>query len=194
MPLLDEDLYQNFVQVDEDETVADALEKLQAEGSDDRWHVLVTGGPGTFSVLKVSELRKWLKSMGPALFDLRFADLRDRLPEVPAIQRQEVGIGAAERMALKSPGGVVVALQDAEVLGFVHQASKSVEPFPGSTMGQLYGDYITQSPDARAEWRPAGVEPPACPHCGHQGFYRYRVEDGTLACSACGKVIPEQTA
>ncbi len=191
MPLLDEDLYQNFVQVDEDETVADALEKLPAQGGDDRWHVLVTRGPETFSVLKVSELRKWLKRVGPALFDLRFADLRERLPESPAVQRQELGIGAAERMALKS-GGMLVALEKMQVVGCVYVAPKRGEVFPGSTMGQLYGDYITQAPDARAEWRPAGVEPPTCPHCGHQGFYRYRVEDGTLACSACRQIIPER--
>ncbi|MFQ6101167.1 MAG: hypothetical protein ACE5OS_08025 [Anaerolineae bacterium] len=192
MPLLDEDLCRNFVQVNEDDTVADALERLRAQGGDDHWRIFVTHGPDIFSVLKVGELKKWLKSIGPALFDLRFADVQDWLPEAPAVQQQAVGIGAAEQMALKSPGGVVVALQGMQVAGCLYVAAKRGEVFPGSTMAQLYGEYISQAPDARAEWQPADVEPPVCPHCNHRGFYRYRVEDGTFYCSECGRTVPEQ--
>jgi hypothetical protein len=192
MPLMDRDLQRDFVQADENETVADALKRLRAQGGGDEWHVFVACGPETFSALQVRHLKQWFKHLGPALFNLRFSELRDRLAEAQVVQRQVIDIETANRMALRSPASVVVALQEAQVEGYVHAAVKSVaEVFPGSTMGQLYSNYITQHPNARAEWQPAGVEPPICPLCNYQGFYRYRAEDGAFVCSACGGVVPE---
>ncbi len=191
MPLRDEDLDRNFVVVDAQDTVAAALEKLTASGGGDDWHIFIRRGPDKFGVLEVSRLKEMLPRLGPNLFELTFAQLQHLAPELPAIQQEAVGLGTAERWAQKSPAGALVVMRGAEVTGrFSVAAKRGGEVFPGSSMGQLYGDYINTAPDARAEWRPAGVEPPTCPHCGYKGFYRYNAEDGTYLCARCGKTIP----
>jgi len=194
MPLLDEDLNHDFIQVDKEETVASTLEKLKAQGGDDYWRIFVAYGPDALGVLKVGELKKWLQRVGPALFDLRFADLQDGLPEARVRQQEQVAdIDEAERMAFQSPAGVMAALRGSQVLGFIFVAAKRAdEAFPGSTMGQLYGEYISQAPDARATWQPADLKKPVCPHCNHRDFYRYRVTDDTFVCASCGQAIPEE--
>lgn len=191
MPLLDEDLDKRFVQVEKDETVGSALAKLQAQGGDDDWLICVTGDPSTVGVVGAGAMKGWLERMGPPLFELRFADLWNRLSQARAVQQEAVGIGAAERLALRSPGGVLVVLRGEEVAGCVRVTVKrGDETFPGSSMAQLYGEYISQAPDQRAKWQPSGVEPPVCPHCGHRGFYRYDATDGSFRCAECGQTIP----
>jgi len=190
MPLREGDFDRKFVLVKEGDTVAAALERLKAQDGGDNWHIFVALGPGKFGLLRVGELKRQLELIGPALFDLTFADLQALMHEPRVVQQEAVGIGTAERWAYGSPDGVLVVMRGDEVVGRLHVATKrGAETFPGSTMGQLYGDYISTSPDARARWRPAGVEPPTCPHCGHKGFYRYRAEDGAYYCAKCGETI-----
>ncbi|HDN81004.1 MAG TPA: hypothetical protein ENG33_11125 [Chloroflexi bacterium] len=190
MPLREEDFDRKFVVVGEQDTVADALEKLKTQGGGDEWHIFIRRTPERFGVVEVTRLKEMLAHLGPNLFELTFAQLRPIAPDIPAVQQDAVGLGTAERWAHKSPGGALVVMRGEEVIGRFYIATKrGSEVFPGSSMGQLYGDYINTAPDARAQWRPAGIEPPTCPHCGHQGFYRYDAENNAYKCAKCGEII-----
>ena len=107
---------------------------------------------------------------------------------VPAatLAQNTIGIGTAERRALNDPQGVLLIFQGETLIGRLYRgARRGGDPFPASTMDQLYGSYVDTHRDARATWTPSGVEPPACPHCGYVGFYRYRPEDGASLCASC---------
>jgi hypothetical protein len=189
MPIEDHHLDPKFIHVTQDQTVAEALEALNARGGTDNWHFFVAREGGGFGVLKVVRLKEQLAQLGPALFDIVFSQLIGPVPEGRVVQQQQMGIGTAERWALNAPERVLVVMRDEEIAGRLYMAARSSDPFPGSNMGQLYGDYISTHLDARSQWRPVGTEPPTCPHCGHVGFYRYRASDKKQYCDNCGESI-----
>jgi hypothetical protein len=190
MPLLDSDFDQKFVHVKQEDTVAQALGDLRDRGGEDDWHFVVERPGNEFGVLKVGQLKEYLAQLGPALFELTFAQLGSRVLHGRIAQQEQIGIGTAEKWALEDAQGVLVVMQGNKVAGRLYKAAaRGADPFPASTMNQLYGDYIDTHLDARSRWRPAGVEPPTCPHCGHQGFYRIRPEDGVSYCDECGETV-----
>jgi len=192
MPLREDDVERAFVQVSEEDTVADALEKLRHQCGNDQWYVVVAQGEETFGVIKVGALRAMLEQVGPALFEMPFAELGERLTEPETRDQRSVGIGMAERLALRSSAGLMIATDEDRVEGYVRGLTKrGGEIFPGSSMGQLYGDYISQDADARADWEPAGVEEPICPACGYEGFYTYDAARAAFVCKSCGQPAPE---
>ena len=190
MSILDDDLDQKFVRVAEGLTVGEALADLNARGGEDDWHFFVERPGNKFGVLKVGQLKEYLAQLGPTLFELTFAQLGSRVPDGRIAQQEKIGIGTAEKWALEDAQGVLVVMRGDKIAGRLYMAvERGADPFPASTMGQLYGDYIDTHLDARSRWRPAGVEPPTCPHCGHQDFYRYRVENGMSYCTGCGQDV-----
>jgi hypothetical protein len=191
MPILDKHLDQEFIPVKENLTVAEALEALNAQGGGDNWHLFVTRPGGAFGVLHVGRLKELLADVGAVLFDLTFADLKEWVPEGRVVQQEQMGIGMAERWALRAPERVLVVMRGEEIVGRLYKPQRRAGPFPGSSMSQLYGDYINTAQDARSKWRPAGVAPPTCPHCEHTGFFRYRARDKALYCANCGRAIPK---
>lgn len=189
MPLLDSDFDQKFVRVKEEDTVSQALEVLRTQGGGDDWHLIVERPGKKLGVLGIDRLKEYLAQLGPALFDLTFEQLEARVPAASVAQRK-IGIGTAEKRALADSQGVLVVMDGEEIVGRLSKAAeRGADPFPASNMGQLYGDYINTHLDARASWRPKGVKLPKCPHCGHIGFYRYRVADSMSYCDHCGKTI-----
>lgn len=191
MPLLDQDFDRKFICVDEGETVAAALDVLETQGGQDTWHIFVAREEG-FGVIPVKGLKELLSKLGGNLFELAFNELEAHVPMARQVQQDAMGIGSAERLAIRSPARTLIIMRGDEAVGRLFMVSRSGEDvFPGSTMGRLYGDYITQAPDARATWRPAGAAPPACPNCGHIGFFRYRASDKGFYCTNCGETIPQ---
>ena len=190
MPIRDQHLDQRFILAQENQTVAEGLEALNARGGDDYWHFFIARPGVAFGVLRVGRLKELLARIGPVLFDITFAELADRVPEGYVAQQEQMGIGTAERWALGAPERVLVVLRGEEIAGRLYIADRGRGPFPGSNMGQLYGDYINTALDARGQWWPDAVVPPICPHCGHQGFFRYRASDKALYCADCGATIP----
>jgi hypothetical protein len=190
MPLLDSDFDQRFVNVKPEDTVAKALGMLRARAGGDDWHFFIEWPGHQVRVLGVDRLRAYLAQLGPALFQLTFEQLGARIPAASTAQQNRIGIGTAEDRALNDPQGILVVMRGGDIVGRLYRATRrGGDPFPGSTMVQLYGDYIDTHLDARAQWQPQGVEPPTCPHCGHIGYYRYRVEDGMDYCDHCGDSI-----
>lgn len=193
MPIHDKDLDQKFVRVTEDLTVGEALATLNDQGGGDDWHFFVARPGKEFGVLEVSQLKWYLAKLGPALFDLTLAQLRSWVPAGRTAQQDAMGIGMAEKWAMSDGQGVLVVMRGDNIAGRLYVTAKrgGGDPFPASTMGQLYGDYINTHPDARAKWRPAGMKEPTCPHCGHQDIFRYRVKDRALYCDKCGQTVSE---
>jgi hypothetical protein len=193
MPLLDTDFDQKFVPVTEDLTVDEALDALKAQDGEDDWHFFVDRPDVLVGVIKVSQLKEYLAELGPALFGLTFGQLRPRVPAGRTAQQDKIGIGMAEEWALADPQGVLIVMRGDRFAGRLYRGARrgNDDPFPASTMGQLYGEYINTNPDARSELRPAGIDFPTCPNCGHQDFFRYRAVDGASYCDNCGETIAE---
>jgi hypothetical protein len=167
-----------------------AIEALRARGGQEFWHIFVARQEGV-GVIRVQGLHALLSKLGAKLFELTFGDLEAHIPAARQVQQDAIGIGTAERLAPRSPARALVVKRGEKAVGRFYAPFRGAEDvFPGSTMGQLYGDYISQAPDARATWRPSGVAPPVCPHCGHVGFFRYRASDKTFYCSNCSETIP----
>jgi ribosomal protein L37AE/L43A len=189
MPLLDKDFDQKFVCAREEDTVGAVLEALKAQDGQDTWHIFVARG-AEFGVVQVGRLRDLLPKLGGTLFDLTFGQLQAYITPARQVQQEAIGIGSAERLALKSPARVLMVMREDEVAGRLFLGTmRGGDVFPASTMGQLYGDYMDTHPDARSRWRPAGLEPPTCPHCGYQAFFHYRVDDGEFYCGKCDKTV-----
>ena len=191
MPLLDQDFDQKFIYVQQEDTVGMALAAAEAQGGQESWHIFVARG-AEVGVIQVGRLKDLPFKLGGALFDLTFGQLQAYIPLARQVQQQAIGIGSAERLALDSPAGVLIVMQEDRVAGRLFMGTvRGDDVFPASTMGQLYGDYIDTHPDARSRWRPAGVAPPICSHCGYQDFFRYRVGDGAFYCGGCGETVSE---
>jgi len=128
------------------------------------------------------------------MFELTFEELRPQIHEADTAEQEVIGIGTAEEWAQEHPSNALIILQDDQIEGRLFAGGTlGGDPFPGSSMSGLYGDYINTHEDARADWQPSGGTLPACPYCQYQGYQEYRLVSGqgSFYCKNCNQKTAE---
>lgn len=144
MPISNEELENNknrFIAVKGEATVAQALAALQALGSQPWWHLLVQTSKDTWGITRVSDLCQGLETM-PTDSDARLGDWPGLL-QANVVEQSSMETRAAQALAKKSPGSVLVVTDGVMPLGILFESvSRTSGSVPATKLGDLCGKYV----------------------------------------------------
>lgn len=130
-----------FIAVKGKATVGQALAALQQQGGQPWWHLLVQTDDGSWGVTRFTDLCQELETT-PSDPDARL-DAWPGLLQAKVIEHGSMETRAAQALAKKSKGSVVVVTEGALPLGIlfegVSRSGKSVAP---ARLGELCGKYV----------------------------------------------------
>ena len=144
MPISDEALQaekNRFIAVRGDATVGQAIAALQAEDGQPWWHLLVQAGDGSWGVTRFADLYASLERMASAA-DVTLGGRKD-LTIATTVERDSIETRAAQALALKSPGGLLVVTEDGMPIGILAEGvSRAALSIAFAKLNDLGGKYV----------------------------------------------------
>ena len=144
MPISDEALQNEknrFIAVKGDANVGQAIAALQAEGGQPWWHLLVQADDGSWGVTRFADLYASLERMASAA-DVRLGGRKD-LTVATTVERDRLETRAAQALALKSPGGLLVVTVDGMPVGILAEGvSRAALSISFAKLNDLGGKYV----------------------------------------------------
>lgn len=144
MPISDEALQNaknGFIAVAGDATVGQAIAALQGEGGQPWWHVLVRMDDGSWGVTRFADLYLSLERMATAA-EVRLGG-RKGLTTTTSIERDSMETRAAQALARKSPGGLLVVTVNGMPAGIlVEGVSRGALLISSAKLDDLGGKYV----------------------------------------------------
>jgi hypothetical protein len=176
---------QPIILMDGCRTLDEAIRELQRHAFSDRDTFLVLSlQDNNYRVCKFLKLGTILKKMGPRCLDRPLAEL----PIPPASDVIAVDTprppGLIRETIRGQPEATVVIIDNNAFAGLMTNPLRGVAD--NLSLLELHGDLVKLREDLEAR---SDVPPPICPHCGHQGFHDYDLEQDEFSCIACGRVV-----
>jgi hypothetical protein len=144
MPISDEALQNaknKFIAVSGDATVGQAIAALQVQDGQPWWHLLVQMDDGSWGVTRFADLYVSLERMANAA-DVRLGGWRGLKPAT-AVEQDSIETRAAQALAGKSPGSMLVVTIDAMPVGIlVEGVSRGGLSITSVKLGELGGKYV----------------------------------------------------
>lgn len=144
MPVSDEALRKSknsFVAVAADATVGQAIAALQDAGGQPWWYLIVERDDRTWGVTRFSDLFAALKKMATAS-EVRLGGRKD-LIAAASVERDSMETGAAQALALKSPGRVLVITNGGTPAGILAEGgTRAVIALTSASLNDLGGKYV----------------------------------------------------
>ena len=144
MPISDETLQNEknrFIAVSGDATVGQAIAALRAEGGQPWWHLLVRMDDGAWSVTRFTNLYSSLERMATAA-EVRLGGRKD-LTTATTVERDSLETRAAQALALKSPGGLLVVTVNGLPVGILAEGlSRAAVSISFAKLNDLGGKYV----------------------------------------------------
>ena len=144
MPISDEALQNEknrFIAVKGDANVGQAIAALQAEGGQPWWHLLVQADDGSWGVTRFADLYASLERMASAA-DVRLGGRKD-LTIATTVERDRLETRAAQALALKSPGGLLVVTVGGMPIGILAEGvSRAALSISFAKLNDLGGKYV----------------------------------------------------
>ena len=145
MSIPESKLGRDFILAEPDDPLGYVVRQLMDQNGSDYTFLLVRRGARSFWACPFGRLKRRLKSRSKkALFAKRLSQLRADFSEVPAVQRDELDLAAAQLLARANPLRLVVVLEGEVVLGYIWLASRTV--YPGASLIESYQAMLQQSP------------------------------------------------
>ena len=144
MPISEEALQNEknrFIAVSGDATVGQAIAALHGEGGQPWWQLLVQADDDTWGVTRFAELYASLERMANAA-DVRLGGRKD-LTIATTVDRDSIETRAAQALALKSPGGLLVVTVDGMPVGILAEGvSRAALSISFAKLNDLGGKYV----------------------------------------------------
>lgn len=144
MPISNEALENNknrFIAVKGEATVAQALAALRELGGQPWWHLLVQTSKDEWGITRVGDLCQGLETT-PTDSDARLGDWPGLL-QAKVVEQSSMETRAAQTLAKKSPGSVLVVTDGVMPLGILFEGvSRTSGSVPTTKLGDLCGKYV----------------------------------------------------
>ncbi len=144
MPIANEALENTknrFVAVKGEATVAQTLAALQELGGQQWWHLVVQTNKDAWGITRVGDLCHELETT-PTDSDARLGDWAGLKPAT-VVKQDSMETRAAQALAKKSPGSVLVVTDGAMPLGILFEGvSRTTRSVPTAKLGDLCGKYV----------------------------------------------------
>jgi hypothetical protein len=136
-----ENIKNRFIAVKGEATVAQALAALQALGGQTWWHLLVQTSKDAWGITRVGDLCQGLETT-PTDSAAKLGDWPGLL-QAKVVEQQSMETRAAQTLAKKSPGAVLVVTDGAMPLGILFEGvSRNTRAVPTAKLGDLCGKYV----------------------------------------------------
>lgn len=130
-----------FLAVTGEASVGQAIAALQDQGGQPWWHLVVRKSDGSWGVTRFTDLYADTKTLANAP-DIRLGSW-DGLAKAKAVEQDSVETGAAEALAKKSHGQVLVVTADAKPVGvLVGNVRRGGPSISSAKLGELGGKHI----------------------------------------------------
>jgi hypothetical protein len=130
-----------FIAVKGEATVAQALAALQELSGQLWWHLVVQTSKGAWGVTRVGDLCQGLESTATDS-DARLDTWPGLLPAT-VVEQDSMETRAAQALAKKSPGSVLVVTDGVTPLGILFEGvSRTTRSVPTAKLGDLCGKYV----------------------------------------------------
>lgn len=144
MPIANEALEttkNRFIAVKGEATVAQVLAALQELGGQQWWHLVVQTNKDAWGITRVGDLCQGLETT-PTDSDARLGDWPGLKPAT-VVEQDSMETRAAQALAKKSPGSVLVVTDGAIPLGILFEGvSRTTRAVPTAKLGDLCGKYV----------------------------------------------------
>ena len=145
MPISDDALQKEknrFIAVKGDAPVGQAIAVLNAVGGQPWWHVVVQLADGSWRAARLSEIGASLAGNKNAA-ETRLRDCAG-LQIIVAVERNTLDIKAAQALARKSAGGVLLVTDNGALVGILVEGVTRGAMLTPQTLDQLGGKYVNQ--------------------------------------------------
>ena len=166
-------------------TLSEMTATLVLRGYPEHGTYVVVGDPaGGFRASLAAKLLTPVKLMGRIAFETPLIKLP--IPPVTEVIRQDTAEagGTVEARLRTTPGATFVVINDAGFVALFVNANLSRGVLDTISLLGLHGEHAQLGPGVAPL---ISVQPPTCPYCNQQGWYRF--DNGHYLCQNCAQIV-----